>query len=142
MGVAAGGRIDQTIVKDPGMHKWDASKTLVFNMQILNTANFQAVTGVAPPPPPIDAKTYASYGYPFFSMYEEPSDIAGNFSGVKSIGEIRNVSDSPLKPREVQICGNSSTDGVGFFNNAGPMSKFRTVKELEEEVYSRGRNIF
>ena len=42
MGLAAGGLIRQVIMRDvlPANH-WDASRTLVFNVQILNASHFQ-----------------------------------------------------------------------------------------------------
>jgi hypothetical protein len=72
MGIAAGGLIDQAIVRDPGRHKWDGSQTKISNVQILNSLHFQHVTGSRPPEPPIDAATYAAYGYPFFSKLPKP----------------------------------------------------------------------
>ena len=93
MGIAAGGRIKQTIVRDTSTRKWDPSQTVVFNVQILNTAHFRAVTGRVPPEPPIDAGTYAAMGYPFFTIYEEPSTVIGDFTGVRSVGEIDMISE-------------------------------------------------
>ncbi|XTI83544.1 hypothetical protein V2W45_113993 [Cenococcum geophilum] len=90
MGIAAGGLIKQAIVRDTG-RKWLATQTKTFNMQVLNTLHFRHVTGFQPSEPPIDARTYATYGYPFFSMYEEPSDVSGDFSLVKSIGHPRSI---------------------------------------------------
>lgn len=78
MGVAAGGLIDQSVIQDPGTHKWIPMQTKLFNVQILNTPNFQHVTGFPPPQPSIDARTFARYGYPFFSIYEEPTTVAGD----------------------------------------------------------------
>lgn len=86
MGVAAGGLIDQAVVRDSGKHNWILTQTKLFNVQILNTLNFQHVTGFPPPQPSIDARTYAKYGFPFFSFYEELTTVAGDFSTVKSVG--------------------------------------------------------
>jgi hypothetical protein len=60
MHVAAGGLSDQTIVQDNKTNKWDTS-----NPKIFNSHYFQQFTGLAVPKPPIDAATYARYGYPF-----------------------------------------------------------------------------
>lgn len=98
MGIAAGGRIKQAIVRDTG-RKWLATQTKTFNLQILNTLHFHHVTGFRPPEPPIDARTYAAYGYPFFSMYEEPSDVSGDFSHVHSVGELDGIQDLSISPK-------------------------------------------
>jgi hypothetical protein len=83
MGIAAGGHIKQAIVEDqtwdlaqPNSPEcWDTTKTKVFNVQILNTVHFRRVTGIAAPNPPVSAQTYADMGLPFFSAYEEPTDV-------------------------------------------------------------------
>jgi hypothetical protein len=114
MGVAAGGLIKQAIVRDPGTHKWDASQTKIFNVQILNTLHFEHVTGFRAPDPPIDSSTYAEYGYPFFSMYEEPTQVSGDFARVRSIGQIDGVQEPSISPRIIDITNNVSpaTDWV------------------------------
>lgn len=123
MGVAAGGLINQAIVRDPGTHKWDASQTKIFNVQILNTLHFEHVTGFRAPNPPIDASTYAAYGYPFFSMYEEPTQISGDFTSVRSIGQIDGVQDLSINPRVIDIIHNVSPaptwvcEGCTFINH-------------------------
>jgi len=64
--------IDQRIVKDPGSTEWDATQTKVFNVQILNSAEFKHVTGEEPPEPPEHLDSYLPY-------FKEPSEIAGEF---------------------------------------------------------------
>jgi len=105
MGIAAGGQIDQAIVQDQGTHHWHSSETKWFNVQILNSIRFQQITGLPPPETPANAQTYAEHGYPFFDMWEEPTAVAGNFSGVKSIGQIDGVSESPLRLRNITTIG-------------------------------------
>ena len=45
-------------------------------VHLLNSAQFQEVTGLPAPPPPISAETYAAHGLPWFDLYEErPGDL-------------------------------------------------------------------
>lgn len=77
MGIAAGGMIEQTIVEDDGENKFDATQTKVFNMQVLNSLHYQHVTGEEPPFSYVSEDMYTQYGYPFYKVYEEPSNVAG-----------------------------------------------------------------
>lgn len=90
MSLAPGGLIKQTI--NPDLYPastWSTDSSILFNVQLLNSASFFAVTGRAPPATPIDAKTYNNYGYPFFDIWnEELSGIKGEFGGIKSVGMI------------------------------------------------------
>jgi hypothetical protein len=90
MSLAAGGLIKQSINADPYPASiWDPESTIMFNVQLLNSESFMAITGRAPPSSPIDAKTYQQYGYPFFDIWnEELSGVKGDFEVVKSVGEI------------------------------------------------------
>jgi hypothetical protein len=144
MGIAAGGLINQTIVEDPGMHKWDPSKTVVFNLQILNTHHFKRITGMEPPRPVIDAATYAAYGLPFYSLYEEPSSVAGDFEDIKSIGQLDGIVEPSVKATSVvaipgRVDGNGLDD---FYDASGPLNPFLSVRELEEMIRNLGINLF
>jgi hypothetical protein len=98
MSIAAGGRIKQVIQKDTYPNNWLSNQTTVFNVQILNSAEYKSVTGNQPPSKPIDAQTYADNGMPFFDMYEEPSGISGDFSMVKSVAQIDGIEEKSVKP--------------------------------------------
>ena len=88
MSLAAGGLIKQSINADtypPSI--WDTENSILFNVQLLNSESFLGVTGRLPPSSPIDAKTYASHGYPFYDIWnEELSGVKGDFDKVKSVG--------------------------------------------------------
>lgn len=89
LGVAPGGLIKQCILEDTNPATiWERDYAICFNVQILNSAMFQQVTGRAPPPTPISAKTYADEGLPFYKIYGETSAIKGDFDGIKSVKEI------------------------------------------------------
>jgi hypothetical protein len=90
MGLAAGGLITQSINEDKYPPEvWDKDASILFNVQLLNAESFTAVTGLPPPETPVDAKTYAEHGYPFFQIWdEEVSGIKGDFGKIKSVGAL------------------------------------------------------
>jgi hypothetical protein len=45
---------------------WSKTKTMVFNVQILNTARFFSITAKQVPSTPITAQLYAELGMPFY----------------------------------------------------------------------------
>ncbi|ROW08042.1 hypothetical protein VPNG_06109 [Cytospora leucostoma] len=161
LGIAAGGMIEQDIHKDKHPPEtWVRGLTLTIPVQILNSSAFRHVTGTEPPPCPIDAKTYAEAGLPFFELYEEkPSDISGAavFDFLQSINDIeraRGLVDRPeaaVQPRVVRLYnisfGTTVWDDGDFFDIQdpdglmsphGPRRGFRTLAELEKEVEDTG----
>lgn len=138
MTVAAGGKINQKVRPDENGKEWLSDCTTVFNVQVLNSAVYKAVTGSAPPGKPMSAQTYRDHGLPFFKMCEEPSGISGDFSLVKSVAEIDKKLDKNVVPTEVVLgngAGGSGTDTavVGLVNPCGPLREFRTVDDLKRE---------
>ncbi|KAF2464590.1 uncharacterized protein BDR25DRAFT_271593 [Lindgomyces ingoldianus] len=140
MSVAAGGKIKQVIAQDPDPNGWLGSKTTVFNIQIVNSAVYRAVTGASPPMLPLDARTYTQYGFPFFAIYEEPSGISGDFSLVQSVAQIDKEDDEEeAQPNVVPILSRSDgsvamkSPSDSIVNPAGPLREFRTVADLQKE---------
>jgi len=137
MSIAAGGKIKQVIHEDDKGEDWLPKRTIVFNVQVLNSAVHKAVTGSNPLTNPVTAQTYAKSGFPFFKMYEEPSGISGDFSLVKSVGEIDGIEDEVVKPNTVIIGQrggrNRTAPATGLVNPNGPLREFRTMRDLEEE---------
>jgi hypothetical protein len=117
MGLAAGGKIKQAIVKDSGKHNWNHSQKRWFNVQILNSASFSRVTGLPTPLTPIDARTYAEHGYPFFEMWEEPTDIVGDFARVLSVSQIEGSPDAAVEPRTIVRIANSMSSTGPILTN-------------------------
>jgi hypothetical protein len=84
MGIAPGGRITQKIYPDRyGLDAWDTDRHAEAFVHLLNSAQFRRVTGLAPPPSPISARTYLRRGFPWFRLYDErrghveaPEDLA------------------------------------------------------------------
>ena len=129
MNIAAGGLIKQVIHRDTHRPNWDTSKTIVFNAQILNSALYQAVTGVKSLTMPIRHEVYTAHGFPYYKMNEEPSGIHGNFGLIKSVDQITGKSGrkaTAKTPRVVNI-----GEGHKIVNPQGPLQILRSVSELE-----------
>lgn len=141
LGVAAGGFIKQCILKDTNQaDSWQRGRTIRFNVQILNSAVFRQVTGMDPPKTPISAATYASQGLPFFDIYNETSDIKGNFKEAKSIKEVEKMkyANGKKHPRGEGDGDDETTykNPVVVLDPEGVQTGFRPVSELEEELLS------
>jgi hypothetical protein len=78
------------------------------------------------------AAVYARHGFPFFEMFEEPSAVHGDFGGVKSIAQLHALKENVVEPRVLRVWAGLERK-VGLTNPKGPMRKFRTVKDLENE---------
>ncbi len=92
-GIAAGGSIEQKIYPDPhgGAGAWDAENYGTLWVHLVNSAQFHALTGHAPPATPITARTYTDYGLPWFALYDEQAgDLRTNerLARVKSVSHI------------------------------------------------------
>ncbi|KAF8475538.1 hypothetical protein BDZ91DRAFT_817255 [Kalaharituber pfeilii] len=112
MGLAAGGKINQNIRDDKNPpHIWDPDRTKLINIQFINSARFEEVTGLLIPPTPISVQTYAAQGLPFFQFFnEESSVICGDFDKVKSISQLDRTllatasQDTVYHPTRPQLC--------------------------------------
>jgi hypothetical protein len=150
MSLAAGGLIKQSINADTYPASiWDPESTIMFNIQLLNSESFMAVTGRAPPSSPIDAKTYQQHGYPFFDIWnEELSGVKGDFKVVKSVGE---MDESKAKAGKEDFWGKLTGEGGEGkkdedFKRDEPLQfpvvmldmsltrTFKPLKQLEEEA--------
>lgn len=134
MGIAAGGFIKQAIVEDSGKREWDTTQTKVFNVQVLNSHHFRAVTGFAPPPSCVTAQTYAQHGYPFYSMYEEPTVVAGNFSGVRSIGQMEGNMEAHVVPPTVSIGGIPTVSPFDYLRTNASFRDFAQMMGRQPEM--------
>ncbi len=89
MGLGAGGTMKQKIYPDPyGIEVWDQDDYGRIFIHLINSAEFFAITGLQPPPTPIDAKAYTEHGLPWFDLYDETKgDVApsGRLAKVKTI---------------------------------------------------------
>jgi hypothetical protein len=72
MGLAPGGLMKQKIYKDDfGLDKWDQEHTSRCFVHLLNSAQFEAVTGKKPPTDVPTADDYAKAGLPWYQLYDE-----------------------------------------------------------------------
>jgi hypothetical protein len=92
MGLAAGGRMTQSIYPDPhGIGTWDPERTARVFVHIVNSELFREITGEPPPPSPITAREYTRNGLPWFDLYDDALgalDPQGKLAGVRSVKEI------------------------------------------------------
>lgn len=91
MGLGAGGVMKQKIYPDAyGIDTWDLENYGRVAVHIVNSEQFSDITGIGPPPPPIDAHTYTAHGLPWFDLYDEArADLprSERLVGVKTIAE-------------------------------------------------------
>jgi len=151
MGIAKGGKIEQAIRTDKHLpSRWNPKHTMAFNVQLLNASVFEQVTGLPPPETPVNAEIYAAAGLPFFDMYEEQSNVSGDFDKVKSIGQIDKTKDNTVKPRLVAIKAPPAYENLrtmvddpdGLLDPVGPLREFRTVTDLRSDVERMSLNKF
>ncbi|KAA6182740.1 hypothetical protein F2Q65_17360 [Thiohalocapsa marina] len=91
MGLAAGGLMRQTIHADPyGLDAWDQDHVSRCFVHLLNSKQYQAVTGERPPHRPFKAKSYAKAGLPWFHHYREGRALPGArlLAGLTSVGSV------------------------------------------------------
>lgn len=104
MGLAAGGEITQSIVKDHMPSDcWERSRTVGFNVQIVNAELYYSLTGLPNPNPPISQQTYMAHGGVFFTLDEDQTGIHGDFPGVKTLGQLTGQIDEHSKPPTKKI---------------------------------------
>lgn len=91
MGVAAGGRMRQKIYPDPhGLDTWDEQNRAEVFVHLVNSEQYEAITGRQPPPTPVSAKLYTDMGLPWFDLYDEArGDVTApeRLRSVKSLRE-------------------------------------------------------
>jgi hypothetical protein len=88
MGIRAGGRIVQKIYSDPyGVDTWDLENVGHAMLYIVNSRQFEEITGQAPPPTPLNAKQYSEQGLPWFQRYDEEMAGIGPSQVLSAIGE-------------------------------------------------------
>lgn len=91
MGLGAGGSIRQKIYRDPyGLEAWEPQPQARICVHIVNSLQFEHITGSTPPPTPIDAKVYSESSLPWFDLYDEALDAVSppaSLATAKTIAE-------------------------------------------------------
>ncbi|KAI5359517.1 Putative Ubiquitin-like domain-containing protein [Septoria linicola] len=136
MGVAAGGLIKQSIVRDTYAPTiWQLEHGTIFNVQILNSEYYKSVTGCEPGQSLITAQLYAAHGLPYFAMFDEkPSGIAGNLTEVKTVAQ----KDAEVgEDAAVAEVSQNTNNRVVLLDENGKEIGFRTVSTMEKELRER-----
>ena len=98
MGLGAGGQITQKVYPDPyGLQTWDQARAGRVSVYILNSRQYQAVTGEPLPPSPVSAKTYTEAGFPWFALYDEHKSSLPAASALSSIQSVHAIDESAGK---------------------------------------------
>jgi hypothetical protein len=107
LGVAAGGKLSQKIYPDPyGVAAWDPSSAVSLFVHLVNSEQFQALTGREPPPSPVSAALYTEHGLPWFELYEETAkdvSAAEPLAGVEPMADdVEPVAIDPGQVRRIE----------------------------------------
>jgi len=109
MSLTAGGRMKQEIYSDPyGLDEWDLTASSRCFIHLINSVQWQQITGERPPHQPFDAATYTEAGLPWFDYYDaDQSYLSGSsqLSNLKSIKDAEDCNDDNLTsmPKSDQI---------------------------------------
>ncbi|KAI9843843.1 MAG: hypothetical protein M1830_007678, partial [Pleopsidium flavum] len=100
---------------------------------ILNSEVFRQVTGTDPPETPIDARTYAGLGLPFYKIYNEQSSVKGNFGPIKAVKQMETSKGSNVSNGQRSSDDEPSYENpTVILNPEGQKMGFRPVSELEK----------
>ncbi len=116
MGIAAGGRMRQLIYPDPhGVGTWDEENTGRVYVHIVDSLTYRDITGQAPPPSPVSARTFSESGLPWFELFDEEKGVVApskTLAGVKSVqgkdaehGFAPQQDDAPVTVPVAQVVG-------------------------------------
>jgi hypothetical protein len=105
MGLGAGGQMTQAIYPDPhGVKTWDQKNVGTVTIRIVNSEQYEQITGMKPPPTPVDAQEYTAHGYPWYEIYDEakgrlaPTEQLQGVQSVQQIGRQRNDTSVAADP--------------------------------------------
>ena len=89
MALAPGGLMRQQIERDPyGLAAWDQSAGSRCFVHLVDSRTYAAITGQAPPHPPLTAEDYAQAKMPWFEYYDERNHAvpgAAKLAGLDSV---------------------------------------------------------
>jgi hypothetical protein len=105
LGLAPGGRMRQEVFADPFTpDDWDTSHGSRCFVHLTNSLMWQAVTGEAPPTPPLTAADYTRRGLPWFEYYGEGSAV----DATEALRRLRSVLEVARARRNVPLPENES----------------------------------
>lgn len=116
MGLAPGGLMRQEVYDDPhGLKAWETAASGRCFVHIVNSAEYERITGRKPPTKPPTAEAYTRAGLPWFSYYDETAralDGAPSLAGLDSVaalgwkkGEQPLEDNGPVAPQKVVPLG-------------------------------------
>jgi hypothetical protein len=112
MGLGAGGTMEQKVYPDPhGIDTWDPSASTRVFVHIVNSEMWQQITGEAPPPSPVSAKSYIDAGLPWFSLYDEGAKTIAPTSKLASVKSIETLEQQKLNVKKLPWQGKLVDDG-------------------------------
>ena len=129
MGLAPGGRMRQEIYDDPhGLDVWDQRHFSRCFVSIVNSRQWQSITGERPPTEPPTAADYVAAGLPWFDYYRdldavEATDKLKDISSVAAIAA--NKAATPLPANKTISPGNVIPLGA-----RRPAPRRRQVREM------------
>ena len=129
MGLAPGGRMRQEIYDDPyGLDAWDQRYSSRCFVSIVNSRQWQAITGERPPTEPPTAARYAEAGLPWFDYYRDLDAVEATdkLSGVSSIAAFGAQNGEPPLPENETI----AVANVVALGATRPARKSRPVREM------------
>ena len=129
MGLAPGGRMRQEIYDDPyGLDAWDQRHASRCFVSIVNSRQWQAITGERPPTEPPTAARYAKAGLPWFDYYRDLDAVeaTGKLKDISSIAALgAQKGETPLPENET-----IAVDNVVALGATRPARKRRPVREM------------
>jgi hypothetical protein len=106
MGLAAGGRMKQTIHKDPyALDDWQVETRSRCFVHLANALVWQAITDSPPPHPPPTAAAYTRAGLPWFDHYSSAPGVEAD----EQLAAIRSVLDIAIERGDAALPENEST---------------------------------
>lgn len=106
MGLAAGGLMYQTVHEDEyGLAKWDQSAHAKCFVHLLNSKQYEYVTGEAPPTPAPSAADYTTAGLPWFMEVGDAAALPGapKLQQVDSVGTLAVKKGESVLPAEAPL---------------------------------------
>jgi hypothetical protein len=127
MGLGAGGKIRQSIAKDPhAAEDWDVEHSGRCFVHLCDALLWREITGENPPHPPYTAQDYEEAGMPWFDYYRD--DLAV-LEGSKTLAGLKSVNTLCEEKNGHALEGNESVHVPGVIDCV--TGQMKTVEEWE-----------
>ena len=104
MALAPGGIMKQKLYEDPlGLNAWDEEAMARCFVHLVNSEQFFAMTGHAPPNRPPSAKTYTKAGLPWFEYFAADQKV---LAGAKPLARLDSVAARKIKVQQPPLVDN------------------------------------